>query len=218
MERVFANLYRIGGAQNRRGSAHSYLLVRKEGNLFVCHQSGPSPKEIAEIKRLGGIESQWICHHHDANREDVHEDLHKRFGCALHHHSAERAAVRKKTKCPNEQFGDEGIQHGTDFEGLFFPSCTAGHTVYRWKHRGKYFLFPSHAMNLREDKWEFGFNPWRVGAWGDQVPKLARLEANYVFPGYTGAGEDAFYRLNDQTRRSLARGLRAKLKSTLNRD
>ena len=62
MERVFANLYRIGGVKNSRGASYSYLLLRKGGNLLVCHQSGPSEQEIAEIEQLGGIASQWICH------------------------------------------------------------------------------------------------------------------------------------------------------------
>ena len=212
MERIFANLYRLGGAPDKRGTSHTYLLVRKEGNLLVCNRSGPSARDIAEIERLGGIDSQWISHHHDANRDGLHEDLCARFGCKLHHHSADRSGVRQKTKCPYVQFGDEGLEHGSDFEALFFPTCSAGHTVYRWRHRGKYFLFTSHALYTRENKWNLQFNPHRVTLWRSQLSKLAKLRVDYVFPGYTAQGEDGFYRLNDQMRKSLSSALRAKFK------
>ena len=59
MERVFANLYRIG-APNQRGVSYTYFLVRKEGNLLVGHQSQPSAADIDEIEQLGGVDSQWI--------------------------------------------------------------------------------------------------------------------------------------------------------------
>ena len=42
MEKLFHNLYRTGTSANKRGFSHSYLLVRKEGNLLICHQQGPS--------------------------------------------------------------------------------------------------------------------------------------------------------------------------------
>ena len=213
MERIFANLYRLGSAPNKRGTSHSYLLVRKEGNLLVCHQSGPSTKDIDQIQQLGGIESQWISHNHDTYVGGLHEDLNDRFACKLHHHRAERAAVRKKTKCPYEQFGNDGLQYGSDFEAHFFPSCTSGHSVYRWRNRGRYFLFTSHALYVRDNKWDFGLNPHRVGQWGPQIGKLAKLRVDYVFPGYTAPDDDAFYRLNDQMRKALSKALRAKRKA-----
>ena len=79
MERIFANLYRCS-APNRRGTSHTYLLVRKEGNLLIGHQTAPQPEDFDEIEKLGGIHSQWICHHHDTIRNGVHEALHARFG------------------------------------------------------------------------------------------------------------------------------------------
>ena len=214
MERIFANLYRFGGAPNKRGTSHTYLLVRKEGSLLVCHQSGPSAGDMDEIERLGGLDSQWVSHHHDINRDGLHQDLHDRFGCKLHHHRTDRRGVRGKTKCPVVQFGDEGVRHGSDFEALFFPTCSAGHSVYRWRHRGRYYLFTSHAIYLRDNKWNLQFNPHRVSLWRPQLAELAKLRVDYVFPGYIGPGEEPFYRLDDQLKRSLSRALRAKFKQT----
>ena len=213
MERIFANLYRLGGDPDKRGRSHSYLLLRKEGNILVCHRSGPSTSEMKEIKRLGGIDSQWIVHHHDANREGVHEALHTLFGCELYHHSIDRKALRRKTKCPGVQFGDEGLQYGSDFEALYFPTCTAGHSVLRWRHRGRYYLFTSHAFYFRNSKWDLQFNRHRTALWRPQITKLRKLRVDYVFPGYTLPSEDVFYRLNDQTRKSLSRALNAKQKA-----
>ncbi|MBT4099702.1 MAG: hypothetical protein HOM68_15310 [Gemmatimonadetes bacterium] len=208
MERVFANLYRMG-APNRRGTSYSYLLVRKEGNLLVAHQSAPSRADIAEIKKLGGIESQWVCHQHDTLTDGAHEDLHDRFGCVLHHHTQDRPAVRKKTKCPVEQHGNEGLQYAPDFEVMYWPTCTSGHCIFRWRSRGKYYLFTSHAIYAQGNKWELQFNPRRMDQIGPQLSQLAKAQVDYVFPGYSPADESGFYRLNDQTRKSLAKAMKA---------
>ncbi len=208
MERVFANLYRFSGSPIWRGVSHSYLLLRKEGNLLVCHRHLPAVEEFDEIERLGGIESQWICHHHDTNDAGLHDKLQARFGCALHHHRIDRTGVRKKTKCPFEQFGDDGVQHGSDFEALFFPSCTGGHSIYRWRSRGKHFLFSSHAIYMRDKGWDLQFHPGRASRWRPQLDTLAKMQVDYLFPGYVPEDEGVFYRLNEQTRKSLSTALK----------
>jgi len=208
MERVFANLYRIG-ALNRRGTSYTYLLVRKDGNLLIAHQSPPSTNDIGEIEKLGGVDSQWICHQHDALTDGVHEDLHTRFGCVLHHHSRDRPAVRKKTKCPTEQHGDEGLQYGSDFEVMYWPTCTSGHCIFRWHSRGKYYLFTSHAIYARDQDWDLQCNKRRLDDLRPQLSKLAKSRVDYVFPGYSSTEERGFYKLNDEARRSLANAMKA---------
>lgn len=207
MERVFANLYRCGSAPNKRGMSHTYLLVRKDGNLLVCHQSGPSPADIREIKKLGGIDKQFICHNHDTMRDGLHEKLYDTFGCELHHHEGEKKAVRRKSKCPQVLFGDEGMEVGDDFQCLYFPACTEGHSVYRWRSRGKYFMFTSHSMYIHDNKWQIHC---RIRP---QAAEVAKLKVDYVFPGYTALDDDAFYRLDDKLKRSFGRTIRARLKS-----
>jgi hypothetical protein len=225
MERVFSNLYRIGGEPDKRGQSHSYLLVRKTGNLFICHQSVPTPEEVKEIKQLGGIASQWVCHHHDANRKGGHYELFKTFGCALHLHKADRAGARGKTKCTLESFDDAGLTLDKDFEAIYMPMFTRGNTVFRWRNRGKYYLFSSHTIYPLEDEWRISLNrhtgkPWGPGCriWQAQAirPALARLKAlhvDYVIPGYTEVGDDTFYQLDDRERRALTRALNAQLKA-----
>lgn len=225
MERVVSNLYRIGGEPDKGVQSHSYLLVRKTGNLFICHQSVPTPEDVKEIKQLGGIASQWVCHHHDANRKGGHDGLFKTFGCALHLHKADRSAARGKAKCMLESFGDEGLTLDEDFEAIYMPTCTRGHTVFRWRNRGKYHLFSSHAVYPMEDEWRLSLNrhndrPWGVNCriWQAQAirPALSRLKSlqlDYVHAGYTDVSDDTFYQLDDRKRRALTHVLHAKLKA-----
>lgn len=62
-------------------------------------------------------------------------------------------------------------------------------------------------MYIRDNKWNIAcrLRP--------QVAKVAKLQVDYVFPGYTGLEDETFYRLNDQLKKSFGRTLRAKLKS-----
>ena len=205
MEKLFQNLYRTGTTENKRGHSHSYFLTRKEGNLLICHQQGPSSADIKEIEKLGGIESMWISHSHDTLRNLQHDALHKRFGCSLYLHKLARPAARKRAKCQFETFGDEGLEYAPDFEALYYPACTAGHAVYRWRNRGKYFLFSAHALYANEGKWDLHFR-------ARKTVKLHQVHVDYVVPGYTAVDGPAFYRLDDQLRKSLSREIRAIVK------
>lgn len=214
MERIFSNVYRwsqpgrIGA--NRYGLTHTYFLKRKEGNLLVPHQTPPAKEDLDQIEDLGGIESQWVCHNHDVIKGGAHGELFERFGCRLHYHEAERQKVRKKTKCPEVEFDDRGTRHGGDFEVLFLPTCTPGHSIFRWRSRGKYYLITSHAIYLRDGAWDLSFYDKRSNEWRPQLSKLAKLHVDYVFPGYTALDEPGFFRLGDQERKSFAQAVRLK--------
>jgi hypothetical protein len=213
MEKLFANLYRFSAIANKSRNirSHSYLLLRKEGNLMICHtKSGPPAEEFDQIEALGGVSSQWVSHHHDIVAGSFHEDLHARFGCELYYHKADRAGVRGKTKCQSVQFEDDGLGYASDFEALYLPTCSVGHSVYRWRCRGKYYLFTSHALSMKKNKWDLHFNPRRVDLWRPHLPGIARLHVDYVFPGYTEEDEDGdYYTLSDQNRKSLAKAFKA---------
>lgn len=212
MEQMFSNLYRVS-SPNRRGTSHTYFLKRKESNLLVCHQARPSPEDLDEIESLGGIESQWVCHNHDLVRDGLHQDLFDRFGCSLHYHGTDRKRVRTRTKCPDVEFGDDGDQHRTDFEAFYLPTCSPGHSVYRWRNRGKYYLITSHSMYQQEGEWDLCFNQKLSDKWGPQLGALSKLRVDYLFPGYTGLEDEDFYRLSDQSRKSLSNAIRDKQKA-----
>lgn len=224
MKRLFSNLYRIDGDPAKGMQSHSYLLVRKTGNLFICHQSVATPADVKEIESLGGIASQWVCHHHDANRTGGHEALAKAFGCALHLHKEDRTGARGKTKCTLESFGDDGLTLDDDFEAIYMPTCTRGHAVFAWRNRGKCHLFLSHAVSLEGDQWHFNLNRHNGRPWGENCiiwqaytiqpafTRLKELTVDYVHTGYTDVGDEACLRLDDRKRRALTRAVNSNLK------
>lgn len=163
-----------------------------------------------EIEQMGGLESQWVCHSHDLMGGSLHQDLYDRFGCPLHYHRVDRPRVRKKTKCEAVEFDGDGTRHGADFEALFLPTCTAGHSIYRWRSQGKYYLFTSHAIYQSDDQWSLQFNMKHREHWPAQLSALAKLRVDYLFPGYTAPDEDDFYRLDERSQKSLSKALRAK--------
>lgn len=209
MERILPNVIRFSGPYTKKELGHSYLLLRDEGNVLVACHSGPrSPGELEEVEQLGGIASQWVCHQHDVNRHGLHEELYARFGCKLHHQFRDEKGVRKRTACPVEHFGDDGLTCGTDFEAHYYPSCMDGHSIYRWRSGGKYLLFTSHSFLLRGDEWQLhvpAAPKLRRDLMRPQLPKVAKLRIDYVLPGYSGSevDGDGYYKLNGRTRRSL---------------
>ena len=211
MERILPDVYHFVSTPKKGQIGHSYLLKRKEGNLLICHHGGPSSEDLEEIESLGGIGSQWVCHQHDANNDGLHDELYARFGCMLYHHHRDRKMVAKRTDCPRVQFGDDGLEHGPDFEALHFPTCTDGFTLFRWHHEGNYFLFTSHAFGFRDGEWLIGvpYTEARRALWDPQLGKLAKWRFNYVLPGYTSADEDDYYLVDDKSQKSFSKTLKA---------
>ena len=46
-------------------------------------------------------------------RAFVHEALYERFGCKLYVHELARKAVRRRAKCPIEEFDDHGLDYAS---------------------------------------------------------------------------------------------------------
>lgn len=217
MDHILPNVIRFSGPYTKKELGHSFLLLRDAGNVFVaCHSDPRSPEELEQIEQLGGIDSQWVCHQHDVSRDGLHEQLHETFGCKLHYHFRDEKGVQKRTSCPVEHFGDDGLTYSEDFEAHYYPSCMDGHTLYRWQHNGHYLLFTSHSFRLSADQWQL-FVPLgpakRRELMRPQLPKVARLRVDYVLPGYSANEEagEGFYRLNNKTRRSLKSAFREKM-------
>lgn len=215
MERIFANLYRfsLDPFGKARTKPSSYLLVRKQGNILICHcQRGSSIVDhMDDVEALGGIDRQFVAHYHDAKRGDLHDILYDRFGCRLCYHEAERKTIRGKTKCPEEEFGDEGLKLGSDFEAFYFPGHTIGMSIFRWKYRGKYALFPSHVINLDQGNWRISLHPEMAPHAKGHLANLAKLHIDYVFPGRVNAGEEDFHTCTEKTRKSFRRAMKERL-------
>ena len=92
---------------------------------------------------------------------------------------------------------------------MYWPTCTSGHCIFRWQSRGKYYLFTSHAIYAHDNEWDLQCNKWHMGHLRPQLDRLSKLRVDYVFPGYSPSDESGFYRLNDETRKSLAKAMKA---------
>ena len=98
MEKILPGVYRF--SVGKRGRSYSYLLLRKQGNLLICHANrGSSVVDFHdEVEHLGGIAYQFVCEGADAARGELHEQLYERFGCTLHCHERDRKKIEKETK------------------------------------------------------------------------------------------------------------------------
>ncbi len=63
MERFFSNLYRFP-YESPKNPAYTYLIVRKQDNLLICHTKLGSTvtDHFNEIEKLGGIKGQFVNH------------------------------------------------------------------------------------------------------------------------------------------------------------
>ncbi len=215
MERVLSNIYRFDFPHRRkdRGISHTYLLVRKQGNILVCHcKNGSSVVDYYdEIDKLGGISLQLVPHFHDAKRGDLHQQLYDRFGSELCYHEAERPGIRTKTKCPAKEFGDEGLKLGSDLEAFYFPGHTPGMSVFRWNYRGKHFLFPSHVIGLKDGEWGVSFAPHIAPKQKQRFTEFANARVDYLARQNSVDGADTVHRLSDQEKTALQRVLCSQL-------
>ena len=214
MERVFPNLYRFTEEPYHRGRKYHYLIVRKDGNLLIPTAGASLSKYFAEIEKLGGISKQLICHWHDAKGEHINE-VSRYFGAKLYHHHADGPKLEEKvgTVCPIDEFGDEGLDMGTDFKAFYFPGNTPGHTIYHWESRGRYYLFTSHVVHLVEANWELWFNPIKLRHLGpDQFKYLVDLPITHALPSVAKYGREEYHQFNDYTRKTFATAIRSILR------
>ena len=211
---VSKNLYRFDSPPRgkARRTSYSYLLLRKGGNLLICSQESLVTDFLDEIGALGGIHTQLLTNYRDGKKGDYHDGLYERFGCRLCYHEAERKMARTKTKCPEITFGDEGLQLGPDFQAHHFPNrCQNGNSLFRWRYRGKYHLFPGEVVTQIDGEWDLEFNP---ELWPDkrsQFAKLTKLHVDLLFPAISAEGEEDIHRFTDRTRKAFRASIRAKL-------
>ena len=212
MEQIFPNLYRIAREGNK-GRSFAYFIKRRQGNLLLTAGNGTVHEHFAEIEKLGGVQMQFINHNHDIGAE-LHETIHLRFGAKLYHHELENKKVARKTQCPSEAYGDQGLQVGKDFEAIYFPSCGEGLSLFRWENRGQSFLFTSHVIKMAGGSWQIGLNLTKMskGSQPKQFAEIAKLPIDYILPNVCQYGQETYHTFNDITRKSFGTELRRKIR------
>jgi hypothetical protein len=93
MQRLFPNLYRFTDEPFRKGRRYAYLIERKKGNLRLPFKGGSVSDHFKEIERLGGVDTQFITHSHDADR-NLNDEVYARFGARFHEADAKKATPR----------------------------------------------------------------------------------------------------------------------------
>lgn len=213
MERIFPNLYRFTDEPSHKGRIYSYLIVRKGGNLLLpCLGGGAVSDHLKDIERIGGVDTQFVTHNHDIDGA-LQEAVYARFGAKLCYHRADHKKVVAKTKCPTAEFSDDGLQLGSDFQALYFPSCSVGSSVYHWRFRGKHFLFTSHVINMVKGDWHVDLDLVKSPpSLAPQFAEIAKLPIDYTMPNVCRYGQEEFHRFNDYTRKAFSTALRAKVR------
>ena len=205
MNEILPGVYRF--SKGKKSRAHSYLLVRKQGNLLIFHANqGSSVVDfLDEVERLGGITQQFVPHRNEAaSRGELHELLYERFGCTLSYHERDRKRIEKKTECPASEFGDEGLELGGDFHAI-----DMGHTVFHWSYRGRHFLFPGHAVRRHDEEWGIHMDPLLDRS--SQLARLLELPVNYLLPGHTSPRDDDFHTFTDRSLKAYHQAIRENL-------
>lgn len=207
MEQIFPEVYRFG--IGKRVRAFSYLLIREQGNVLICHANrGSSVVEfLDEIEELGGIKYQLVTEGSDVSKSGLHEQLYDRFGCMIHCHERDRKKITRKTACPIAEFGEDGIELGSDL-----TSIDIGHVVYHWKTASGHFLFPGHAIELEDGGWHIHLHPFLD--YRSALMSLADRPVDFLLPSRAVPSDEAYHSFSDDTRHSYHQALRAALRPT----
>jgi hypothetical protein len=224
MLELLPNLYRFTGQSPRGETLYTYLVVRPDGNLLLPCQDGGVRDHMDDIKRLGGVATQFVTHNHDVDG-NLCETVHERFGARLAYHAAEHDAIAKKTTCPADEFGDDGLQVDADFEAIYFPSCCVGSSVYHWQQDGQHRLFTSHVIDHVDGQWRVGLDLWQyrnLRDWGDaatppdprpRIATLADLPLDQSLPNVWREGQQEYHTFTDATRTTFAQALRTQIEA-----
>ena len=208
MDEIFPSIHRF--TVGKTGRSHTYLLVREQGNLLICHANrGSSVVDfLDEVEVLGGIVYQFVPEYADAAKGKMHGLLYQHFGCELRCPSRDQAKVAKKRECPISAFGDEGVKLGHDFQAI-----DIGHTVFHWTNAGKHFLIPGHAIHQDDGDWDV-----HMHAFSDpQLPmrRLSELPVDYLLPGRAKARDEDFFTFTQGSRKAYQQALRESLTPVL---
>lgn len=135
----------------------AYLLKRKNGN-FLIYSSSHIESAFSGIKKLGGVEKQFLNH-----RDEASEHCNKvfyQFGAPLICHELEREAIESGLDWSNftrkAKLGEvfsKRTQFAPDFEAIPTPGHCPGSTCYLWNMGDKKFLFTGDTFYPRNGEW-----------------------------------------------------------------
>ena len=173
-----AGVYALGHNARSSFGAHSYLMVRPDGNLMT--DSPRFARDLAgRIEDLGGLRAVLLTHRDDVADADRWAD---RFGADVWIHEADADAAPYATVILT---GSEPVSVAPGVVAVPAPGHTAGHVVF---HADDSRLFTGDALHWNHRRGEldvFGeqtFQSWDILA--DTMDRLAGLPVEWVFAGH----------------------------------
>jgi glyoxylase-like metal-dependent hydrolase (beta-lactamase superfamily II)/ferredoxin len=158
--------------------AHSYLVVRPEGNLMV--DSPRFTRRLHEpVDALGGIDHVLLTHRDDVVDADRWAD---RYGARVWIHELERAAAPYATDLIS---GTEPVEIRPGLRVVPVPGHTRGSVVFHLEDRHLFTGDTLHWDHRRQRLDVFPFQTWYSWeALTSSVRAMADLEVEWVLPGH----------------------------------
>ena len=173
-----AGVYALGHNARSSFGAHSYLLVRPDGNLMT--DSPRFTRPLAEqIDHLGGLRHVLLTHRDDVADADRWAERH---GADVWIHAADADAAPYATVILS---GHEPMDVAAGVVAVPAPGHTAGHVVF---HADDSRLFTGDALHWNHRRGELDvfpeqtFQSWDVLA--DTMDRLAALRVEWIFAGH----------------------------------
>jgi len=170
-------VYALGHNARSSFGAHSYLMVRPDGNLMT--DSPRFTRDQAErIEDLGGLRHVLLTHRDDVADADRWAE---RFGADVWIHEADADAAPYATVI----LGNEPATISPGVTAVHAPGHTAGHVVF---HADDRWLFTGDALHWNHRRGELDvfpeqtFQSWDILA--DTMDRLAALSVEWVFAGH----------------------------------
>lgn len=126
----------------------AFLLERDLGNLFV-YRSAAVEEEVDAVEKLGGIERQYLNHHHEAS--PACDWVSRAFGAPLLVHADDAEATARR--CTVDHTFTKRHHLDDDFEVIPIPGHTAGATAYLWDSGDHRCLFTGDTIFFSRGEW-----------------------------------------------------------------
>jgi glyoxylase-like metal-dependent hydrolase (beta-lactamase superfamily II)/ferredoxin len=177
-ERVEGDVHFCGYTSEKSFGAHSYLVVRPEGNIMIDSPRFAEPL-VRRLDEMGGVAAMLLTH-----RDDVadHGRFHERYGCDRVIHEADAGGLSDVERVLG------GLDPREIEDGLLaipVPGHTRGSVVFLWNER---YLFSGDHLAWSEKLGHlYAFRSACWYSWREQVESMKRLldhRFEWVLPGH----------------------------------
>ena len=177
-ERVHGDVHFCGYTSEKSFGAHSWLVVRPDGNLLVDSPRFAGPL-VRRIEEMGGVRNLLLTHQDDVAD---HAKFRERFGCERVIHVADAGAVRGAERIID---GQEPVELEPGLVAIPVPGHTRGSTVFLLDET---YLFTGDHLAWSERLGHlYAFRSACWYSWSRQVESMQALRDfrfEWVLPGH----------------------------------